>query len=242
MANFLTNIDLKGNQLLNAVIQNLAVAPASPKLGQLYYDTTTKALKVYDGENWVAAGQNTNLAEDIKRLVQTEDMASYFANSSATSNKINDEVEGWASNRLEERATPIIESVIGQKQSSILDEASLRAQTIAESEASKAVARLVESAPEELNTFKEIADAIQQNKDALSQIANTARVHTQELNFATGTTQQISHNLGRRFVQVSLYDQQGSLVLADVRLVSDNAVEVQVAGTFTELLMAVVVG
>ena len=36
---FLTNLDLQKNQLLQAVIQNLAVAPEGAKLGQVYFDT-----------------------------------------------------------------------------------------------------------------------------------------------------------------------------------------------------------
>jgi len=46
---FLTNIDLVKNQLLNGVIQNLASAPASPVAGLVYYDTTLNQFGVYYG-------------------------------------------------------------------------------------------------------------------------------------------------------------------------------------------------
>ena len=38
---YLSNIDLSQNELQNAVIQKLAAAPSNPKIGQIYYNTTT---------------------------------------------------------------------------------------------------------------------------------------------------------------------------------------------------------
>lgn len=49
---FVTNIDLNKNQLQNATIHPLATAPASPAIGQVYYDTTDNKLKVYNGSSW----------------------------------------------------------------------------------------------------------------------------------------------------------------------------------------------
>jgi hypothetical protein len=50
---FLTNLDLQKNELQNASIQNLATDPASPVQGQIYYNTVSDAIKVYDGAAWV---------------------------------------------------------------------------------------------------------------------------------------------------------------------------------------------
>lgn len=50
---FANSIDLLKNQLLNAVFQNLATAPTSPKEGQFYYNTTDKKLYYYNGTTWV---------------------------------------------------------------------------------------------------------------------------------------------------------------------------------------------
>lgn len=53
--NYVAHIDLKQNELQNAVVQNLSTAPNNPKAGQEYFNTTDDTLYVYDGTNWVNA-------------------------------------------------------------------------------------------------------------------------------------------------------------------------------------------
>lgn len=52
---FLDNVDLKNNELQNAVVQNLATAPTTPKEGRAFYDSTSgvKTLKFWNGSEWV---------------------------------------------------------------------------------------------------------------------------------------------------------------------------------------------
>ena len=52
----LANLDLIQNELQNAVILVLASDPATGKLGQIYYNSTSKALMQYDGAKWNRVG------------------------------------------------------------------------------------------------------------------------------------------------------------------------------------------
>ncbi len=50
---FLTNVNMTQNQLLNVVIDKQATAPATPVSGQLYYNTSSNLLFMYNGTTWI---------------------------------------------------------------------------------------------------------------------------------------------------------------------------------------------
>ena len=59
---FLNNLDLSGNQLLNARVENLASDPGTANAGDIIYNTTSNVFKYYNGSAWVdpAAGSYTS--------------------------------------------------------------------------------------------------------------------------------------------------------------------------------------
>lgn len=54
--NYLCNLNLSKNELQNAVIQPLAVAPSNPKEGQIYYNSSDKFIYRYNGTAWGPIG------------------------------------------------------------------------------------------------------------------------------------------------------------------------------------------
>lgn len=53
---YLTNIDLNQNELQNAIVQPLAVAPSNPKLGQIYTNSINSRIMWYNGSEWRTIG------------------------------------------------------------------------------------------------------------------------------------------------------------------------------------------
>lgn len=62
---YLTDLDLNQNSLNNAVVQNLASAPSSPKKGQIYFDTTLTAYRYYDGSAWQNIGDTSGTVTSV---------------------------------------------------------------------------------------------------------------------------------------------------------------------------------
>lgn len=54
-------IDFSQNELINAVFQNLAVAPKNPKPGQQYYNTTDNEMYFYNGKEWKKVGGTSSV-------------------------------------------------------------------------------------------------------------------------------------------------------------------------------------
>jgi hypothetical protein len=67
---FLTSLNLKQNELQNAVIQHATDNPLSGVEGQIYYNTTAHEIRVYNGTEWEAVGLNgvTSSAAEINIL------------------------------------------------------------------------------------------------------------------------------------------------------------------------------
>ena len=83
---YLADINLDKNSLNNAVIQNLSTAPSSPADGQIYYDTDTNDLNIYNGSGWVQLGATG--AGDIESVVAGAGLTGGATSGDATLNVV----------------------------------------------------------------------------------------------------------------------------------------------------------
>lgn len=79
MPKVLGNLDLNKNQIQNAILQPLSTAPANPKEGQIYYNSTDKNLYRYNGTSWVT----------YQSPLQTETVTEISIDTIVTSNSSN---------------------------------------------------------------------------------------------------------------------------------------------------------
>lgn len=68
MPKFLTNINMNGNEIQNFRIQSLATDPSNPNLGQIWFNSTEKKYKGYNGTEIVDFGRELS-GDDIINLI-----------------------------------------------------------------------------------------------------------------------------------------------------------------------------
>lgn len=79
---FLTSINLSQNELQNARIQNLGANPSAPVEGQVYYNTASKAILLYNGSGWI------NIAGDITEVIAGNGLTGGGSGGSITINAV----------------------------------------------------------------------------------------------------------------------------------------------------------
>lgn len=87
----LTNLNLNNNQLLGAVVENLATEPVGVKKGYLYFNTTTNRLMCYDGTKFVGADSLDSIV-DAEDIVNAINASAYIIDDNNLSTKVNNAI------------------------------------------------------------------------------------------------------------------------------------------------------
>lgn len=221
---FLTNLNLNKNELQNARIQNLATAPSSPVVGQLYFNTVDGQLHVYDGTAWVALAAGGNVTEAINAAITALDLANTYdsiGSASAAESAANSYTDGEITTALStaqgyadtaeadaklyadglaanydaagsaasaEANAATYTNTVASGLTSDIATAKSEAIAAAEGYTDAAVAALVDAAPATLDTLNELAAALGDDPNVITNLTSIASGKQDALTAGTGIT------------------------------------------------------
>ena len=233
----LTNLDLNHNQLINALVENLAVAPESPQAGQIYFNTQDGKFKVYDGKDWQTLNDDISADTVVEAINKSQALIDKDNISGLT--EMIDNVSMSGTDILSAINAEDVVGTIKQDKVEGLSEAlaSKEAKGEAKKQSDNAldgakkytdekIQALVGLASSEGDTLKELEDLIKANKSELKELSAVARKYSEEIGDGVATEITVKHNLNSKDVVVSVAESKSpySIVLADVEITDENTV------------------
>lgn len=260
MTKFLSNLHLNQNQLIQAVLQNSGTEPQSAVKGQVFFDTTVNRLKVYDGEKWVSSALTGNEVVSLLNQASTKIKTSQIDGFNEALGEISmsgadivdainsgdtsvdaDKVQYEASKSVKQALQEALQATggIDGKVSNAKQDALREAKEYSDGK----IDELINGAPGDLDTLKEIADMLSANKDIIETLKGATKKHAETIGDGVAMEHTVTHNLNTRDVVVTLHENQApyEVVLADIEVTDTNSVLVRTAQAVEQDALKVVV-
>lgn len=260
MVKHYANLDLNLNQILNGVLQNSPSEPQTGVKGQVFFDTSANRMKIYNGEQWVSSALTGNevvaLLNQASTKIKTSQIDGFnealgeISMSGAdivdainggdtliNSEKIQYEASKTVKQALQEalQATSEVDGKVTNAKQDTLREAKEYSDT--------KIDELVNGAPGDLDTLKEIADMLSANKDIIETLKGATKKHAATIGDNVATEHTVTHNLNTRDVVVTIHENQApyEVVLADIEVTDTNSILVRTAQAVGQDALKVVV-
>lgn len=214
----LNNLDLRQNQLLQAVVHNLAVAPEAPVKGQIYFNTTDNKFYGYGASGWVDLSYSFDDGDIQSTLDSLQEQITAEV-SRAEAKEL--ELDTAIKQNTAEIST--LKETVGTLDTE-LDAEVLRATTAEEAIDDKIDAEVLRATGEEAKIRTEFAEADTQLKNtleaAIAEKADKTYVDSQLSNKVD------SSKLGNGANQIPMLDEHGKLNVSTIPTVAINETKV----------------
>lgn len=260
MVKHYANLDLNLNQILNGVLQNSPSEPQSAVKGQVFFDTTVNRLKVYDGTKWVSSALTGNEVVSLLNQASTKIKTSQIdgfnealgeismsgadiveaingGDTFINSEKVQYEASKTVKQALQEALTAT--GGIDGKVSNAKQDALREAKEYSDSK----IDELINGAPGDLDTLKEIADVLSANKDVIEMLKGATKKYAETIGDGVATEHTVTHNLNTQDVVVTLREDKApyEVVLADIEVTDVNSLLIRTAQAVEQDALKVVV-
>lgn len=260
MTKFLSNLHLNQNQLIQAVLQNSGTEPQSGVKGQVFFDTSANRMKIYNGEQWVSSALTGNEIVSLLNQASTKIKTSQIDGFNEALGEISmsgadivdainsgdtsvdaDKVQYEASKSVKQALQEALQATggIDGKVSNAKQDALREAKEYSDGK----IDELINGAPGDLDTLKEIADMLSANKDIIETLKGATKKHAETIGDGVATEHTVTHNLNTRDVVVTIHENQApyEVVLADVEVTDVNSVLIRTAQAVEQDALKVVV-
>lgn len=219
----LVSLNLNGNEIQNAIVQNLASQPLSPKKGQLYFNSTKNTIEFYDGTDWVDTKTADLTSREAIELIngnaselkidrnQIAGLQEAFENVSMSGTDIITAINDIATTgKIDLSKIAGVNEALAQKEDKgtakqLADTAETNAKRYSDSKVTELLNTIKGGAGEAYDTFGEIEQFIKDHRSDIDKLLKGLKPYVETVGDGVMTEYVVTHNLNNEHPHVNVY-------------------------------------